>query len=147
MTGRSIRQSKEMGSGRCHFRWRVRDQLADKVAIGCLPERSEGTGKAQVWGQSTPGTGLGAEHPRQRVSNGAHASGADWQGGAPWEHGAADVARLSAVESFRGSAKDLDFISTDTGRHWRGWSRGVHTFSLIANKHIKLSGDNNQKPK
>lgn len=46
-----------MGSGRCHFRWRARDQLADKVAIGSLPERGEGTGNAQVWGQSIPGRG------------------------------------------------------------------------------------------
>lgn len=57
MTGSSIRQSKEMGSGRCCFRWRVRDQLADKVTIGYLPERSKGTRNAQAWGQSIPGRG------------------------------------------------------------------------------------------
>ena len=65
-----------MGSGRCHFRWRVRDQLADKVAIGCLPERSEGTGKAQVWGQSTPGRGsaMGLTLPEQTGREERHGS-------------------------------------------------------------------------
>lgn len=62
--------------------------------------------------------GLGAEHPRQRDSNGTDASGANWQGGGPWEHGATELATPSTVESFRGSVKDwilFQLIQEDTG--------------------------------
>lgn len=98
-----------MGSGRGYFRWRVRDQLVDTAAVG-YPQKEAKEQERTGLRQSIPGRG----------ACGADASEANWQGGGQWERGATQVARHSPVGAFRGSVKDLDFISTDTGRHWRG---------------------------